>query len=449
MENEKQQSEHGHCQKQHHHGGGELYVERMDPAQQQLARALRSSFRLLSVLMVFVLILFAVSEVTSINPDEVGIVTRFGKIQHVVEEGLTYAWPFMIGRVEKIDVSQKEIDINDFWMFEKPEDRTKTLLEREAPEGGLRPGYDGALLTGDQSLYHVRLKCVYKVKRTQDDEVHPAVLYKLNVKDDRELVRSAVCSAAIQMAARRTVDDLYRNRESFEVDVRKDAQKRLDKLRSGIEMTTVSVTEGTWPLQALADFAAADAARRRYKAVLDRAYAQAGRILRQPAGENFEKLVGAPLEHRKPTTRPRGPYDLIGKYERARRLAGGRDNEESEKILTQINEVLAELRTEGRAGKLIERARTQSTEFKEAAKRRAKRFSELLPKYNENPEFMLAAEWAKVLKTIFDSPTVEVVLVGAGNQKVNIQTKQNPDVANRIVRELSKIPEDASSRDNE
>jgi len=448
MENEKQQADHDHAHDHHHQGDGDLHVEQMDPAQQQLARALRSSFRLLSMLMVFVLVLFAVWEVTSVNPNEIGIVTRFGKIQQVVEEGLTYAWPFMIGQVEKIDTSQKEIDINDFWMFEKPEDRTKTLLEREVPEGGLRPGYDGALLTGDQSLYHVRLRCIYQVRRTWDDKVHSAVLYKLNVKDERELVRSAVCSAAIQMAARRTVNDLHRNRESFRVDVQTDAQKRLDKLHGGIEMKRVSVTEGTWPLQTLADFAAADAARRRYAAVRNRAYAQASRILRQAAGANFEKFVGEFAESGgRTTTKPAGDLDLIGKYERARRLAGGRDNEESEKILARINAELASSKTKGLAGRLIDQARTESTEFKEAAKRRAGRFSELLPKYKENPEFMLAAEWAKVLKRIFNSPTVEVVLVGAGNRKINIQTKQNPDVAARIIRELSKVKEDAPGRD--
>ena len=421
----------------------DLRVEQMDPAQQQLARALRSSFRLLSILMILVLILFAVSEVTSIGPNEVGVIYRFGRIQDdVVEEGLAYAWPFMIGRVEKIDTSQKEIEINDFWIFEKPEDRTKPLIERDVPDEGLRPGYDGALLTGDQSLYHVRLRCEYQVRSSDDrlvDSVHPAIQYKLNVADAPEMIRSAICSAAIQAAGRRSVDNLYRNRESFADELKGHAQKRLDTLLSGMKIVSVSVTEGAWPLQALGDFAAADAAKRKYKAVTDAARAQAARILQLVAGNTYDELVGDPIDRKGQTPekkKAKKEFDLIGKYAQARASGDGGDNDESETILARINKVLSG--TKGLARKLIDEAQTESTEFTEGTKRRARRFTELLPKYNENPEFMLAAEWAKVLTEIFASPTVEVVIVGAGNRKINIQTKQDPDTVARILRELAK-----------
>ncbi|MDP6545911.1 MAG: SPFH domain-containing protein [Phycisphaerae bacterium] len=426
---------------------GDLRVEQMDPAQQQLAKALRSSFRLLSFLMIFVLILFAVREVTSIGPNEVGIVYRFGRIQDdVVEEGLAFAWPFMIGRVEKIDTSQKEIEINDFWIFEKPEERTTPLIERNVPLDGLRPGYDGALLTGDQSLYHVRLRCEYQIRSGNnrlDENIHPAIQYKLNVTDPpaaAKMVRSAVCSAAIHAARQRTIDDLYSNRGNFAEKVGELAQERLDILRSGMKIVNVSVTDSTWPLQALRDFAAAEAAKRKNKAVTDAARAQASRILQLVAGNTYKQLVGDPIDRKDQDQKDKDdgvPYDLIGQYARSRATGTGANTDESEAILTRINKVLS--RTEGIARKLIDDAQTKSTEFTEATKRRAGRFTELLPKYNENPEFMLAAEWSKVLSAIFASPTVEVVIVGAGDRKVVIHTKQDPETVARIVRELARI----------
>jgi len=422
----------------------DLRVEQMDPAQQQLARALRSSFRLLSFLMILVLILFAVSEVTSIGPNEVGIVYRFGRIQDdVVEEGLAYAWPFMIGRVEKIDTSQKEIEINDFWIFEKPEDRTKPLLERTAPIEGLRPGYDGALLTGDQSLYHVRLRCEYQIRSGNDrldERIHPAIQYKLNVTDAPEMIRSAICSAAIRAAGHRTIDDLYGNRGNFAEEVTKLAQKRIDDLLSGMSIVNVSVTNATWPLQTLGDFAAAEAAKRKNKEVTDAARGHAVKILQRVAGATYEYLVGDPIDRKEQDPakkRAKKPYDLIGQYAKARASGDGGDNDESEAILAQIDKVLS--RTKGIARKLIGDADTKNTEFTQGARSRHKRFTELLPKYKENPEFMLAAEWSKVLAEIFASPTVEVVIVGAGDRKVVIHTKQDPDTVARIVRELAKI----------
>jgi regulator of protease activity HflC (stomatin/prohibitin superfamily) len=423
---------------------GDLRVEQMDPAQQQLARALRSSFRLLTALMVFVLILFAVIETKSIGPNEVGLIYRFGKIQdQVVEEGLAYAWPFMIGKVEKVPTSQEEIEINDFWIFEKPEDRTKDLVDRNVPSDGLRPGYDGVLLTGDQSLYHVRLRCAYQVRSGKDrldESIHPAIQYKLNVTNAPEMVRSAVCSAAIWAAGHRTINDLYGKRGDFALEVRNLAQKRLDDLKSGMRIVNVSVINATWPLETLGDFAAAEAARRKNDAVKNAAKAKAGRILQLVAGNTYTELVGDPIERKEQDPKDKvakKEYDLIGQYAKARASGDGGDNEKSEAILARINKVLS--RTKGIARKLIDNAQTKSTEFAEATKRRARRFTELLPKYNENPEFMLAAEWSKVLAEIFASPTVEVVIVGAGDRKVVIHTKQDPDTVARIVRELAKI----------
>ncbi|MDP6636892.1 MAG: SPFH domain-containing protein [Phycisphaerae bacterium] len=426
MNNENQQSD------------GDLQVDQMDPAQQQLAKALRSSFRLLSFLMILVLILFSVSEVTSIGPNEVGIVYRFGKIQdEVVEEGLAYAWPFMIGRVEKVDTSQREIEINDFWVYETAEDRTKPLIDRTVSSEGLRPGYDGALLTGDQSLYHVRLRCGYQI-RSGDDQltegVHPAIQYKLNVTDAPEMIRSAICSAAIRAAAHRTVDDIYSNRGDFAIEIKNSAQKRLDTMLSGMRIVNISVTEASWPLQTLGDFAAADAARSRKKKVISDAKGLAAEILRLVAGRTYEHLVGDPIERKDQDPDDKNPYDLIGQYAKARTRG---DNKESKDKLAEIDKVLSN--TDGAAHDLIEKARTESKEFIENTKRRATRFTELLPKYNENPEFMLAAEWTKVLSEIFASPTVEVVVVGAGNRKINIQTKQDPATIARIVRELAKL----------
>ena len=430
----------------------DLRVEQMDPAQQQLAKALRSSFRLLSILMILVLILFAVSEVTSIGPNEIGIVYRFEKIQdEVVEEGVAYAWPFMIGRIEKVDISQKDIEINDFWVFEKPGDRTKRLIERSVSDDGLRPGYDGALLTGDQSLYHVRLRCEYQIQSMSEspvEGVHPAILYKLNVTNPPEMIRSAVCSAAIRAAGHRSADDLYGNRESFALEVEKHAQKRLNTMRSGMKIVKVSVTEGTWPLQALGDFEQADAVRRRNKTVIDNARAQATGILQQAAGRTYTALVGDPIDGKdqEPADKEdKKPWDLIGQYAKAR--GDGGDNDESEAILAKINKALSD--TKDAARKLIVEANTESSEFIKATERRAGRFTELLPKYKENPEFMLAAEWAKVLEKIFASPTVEIVLVAAGKQKVVIQTKQDPDTVARIVRELAKLKADRGAQNND
>ncbi|MDP7163163.1 MAG: SPFH domain-containing protein [Phycisphaerae bacterium] len=446
-------------------GDFDLREEQMDPAQQELAKALRSSFRLLSVIMVVMVALFLLTGLTGIDSTEVGIITRFGRVVAVAEEGLTYAWPFPVGGIEKFDISQQVIEINDFWMHETAEDRTRDLRNRKVDEKGLRPGYDGALLTGDHNLYHVRLKCGFQISRDGwgKGARDPRLLYRLNVNDpvpveggkkmphSREIVRSVVCSAAIAAGAVRTADAIRANKKAFEAAIMRGANERLNRLRSGLKVTYVAMARDTWPLRVLPDFDAAQKAQSGARQIRDEAQSEARGILSDAAGESYRKLVGdlagelgdEGMKTKGRTEPGNDKLDLIGQYVRAKDegyLMG------QEELLEQINRVLTSPQTKGRAARIIAEAGGESTRFIESVKGRATRFSELLPKYRQNPEFMLSALWAETLEEILASPTVEVILLAEGDRKINLLTKQNPEVARRLARELAKAKKNPNQK---
>jgi len=446
-------------------GDFDLREEQMDPAQQELAKALRSSFRLLSVIMVVVVALFLLTGLAGIDSTEVGIITRFGRVVAVAEEGLTYAWPFPVGGIEKLDISQQVIEINDFWMEEAAEDKTRDLRSRKVDEKGLRPGYDGALLTGDHNLYHVQLKCGFQIRRDWGPKGRkdPCLLYRLNVNDpaaaegsekmphSREMVRSTVCSAAIAAGGVRTADALRANKKLFESAIMRGANERLNRLRSGLEVTYVAVVRDTWPLRVLPDFDAAQKAQSDARQARDEAKSEAREILSDAAGGSYGKLVGdlaGVLGDERAETKGRtepgsDKLNLIGQYIRAK---DDGDLKGQEELLGQINRVLTSPKTKGRAARIIAEAGSESTRFIESVKGRATRFSELRPKYRQNPEFMLSALWAETLEEILASPTVEVILVAAGGRKINLLTKQNPEVARRLARELAKVKRDQNQK---
>ena len=139
-----------------------LAEDEMVAANRSLADALRLSFVLLSVGMVIVLIAFLASGFTLVRSSEIGVKLFFGRIvgegnERIVGEGLCWSWPEPIGRVEKIPTATQVIKIDDFWMYERPEEVDTPLAERTPQSPGLRPGFDGALLTGDRALVHVKL----------------------------------------------------------------------------------------------------------------------------------------------------------------------------------------------------------------------------------------------------------------------------------------------------
>src|SRR5690554_3057225 len=202
----------------------------MDAAGQSLARALMLSFRLLTLIMMVVVVLFALTGLKRIETGHVGIKTVFGKVIGVVGDGLQYTWPFPIGNIEIVDVRTQRLLVGDFWMHETPQDLATDLASRTTADPGLRPGIDGSLLTGDKYLIHAELECRYTVPK---DSV---LDYKRNMLNVRDMVHSALCSAAIRSAAARTAEGLMGGfeQELFKSDVSRLAQERLDKIRAGV-----------------------------------------------------------------------------------------------------------------------------------------------------------------------------------------------------------------------
>ena len=390
----------------------------MDPAQKSLADALRVSFRILTVIMIFMVGVYLFTGVKFIEPQQVGILKIFGKEVGTAREGLTYTWPFPIGEIELVSTREKELTVNSFWMHETAADKTRKLLARTASGKGLRPGWDGALLTGDRNLLHVRLSCTYRIRRP--------VAYRMHVrphKDDRfeqEMVRSVICRAAIRAAAKRTADAIQRaQQEEFKKDVHDFAQQELNVLfgtqpgEEAVQISQVLLKDASWPLKALSAYNQAQQASNEKDKRISAAKAEAAEILNAACGpRNVKKLVGDLLDVDRsarsgavtaPATRP-AAVDLIGKYADA---LADKQTPQAADLLRQIDEVLVGPDTVGDASRILAEARSDRTAIKQDAQKRAERFAKLVGEYRRAPQFMLERLWAETRDEILSSPTVE------------------------------------------
>ena len=276
--------------------------EQMDAANKSLADALRFSFWLLSVIMIFALGALLLTGLATIEPQEAGLRLLFGRIQgsgdeRVLGEGLRLAWPQPVGRVERVSVKSQKLKIDDFWMYEKPEEMNRKLSDRQAPMGGLRPGHDGALLTGDRGLVHVKFTCWYSLKAQAAEPGKAAtsavISYLSNIADPKEAIRSAVCNAAIHASATRTVEAIYStSHDEYIREIRDLAQKQVDALESGIRIDRILVNRASVPIAAIAAFNAVTSARLEGDTAMNKARGRANTILRRAAGANWKKLIG-------------------------------------------------------------------------------------------------------------------------------------------------------------
>jgi membrane protease subunit HflK len=438
-------TDHDHFHEDHDPEAGGA-VEAVDPAGQSLAKALRASFRLLSAIMALVLVLYLLSGVKSVQSYQVGIRKLFGKVVGVAEQGLAYAWPFPVGDIEIVDIRQQRLSVDDFWMRETPEDKTRDLLSR-AGWPSLRPQFDGALLTGDRNLLHVRLACTYQVTNPRSYAANVgAAVEGQGASPAEEAVRSAICRAGICAAAVRTADALQRTeRDRFAMDVGRLAQQELDSLGAGIQISKVLLTNAAWPIEALRTYIDAQNAVSEAEKKRSEARAEAERILNAAAGASYRILVGQPQEIDSST----GPADataasgnLIRRYVKA--LDSG-DRQKAEELLEAIDEVLLSNETGGEASKIIAEARAYRTATIQRVKGRLERFNELLPEYRKTPELMLQRLWATVREEILNSPTVEKFYLSLGGDKTVVRINRDPDVVNQILKELKAASKQAKT----
>ena len=412
-----------------------LSDERMDTAGKSLADALRLSFRLLSFFMIGVVAAFFFTGLSCIQTNERGIKLLFGRVRgqgddRVLDEGLTWSFPEPIGRIEKIPTGARSLAIDDFWFHVKPEDALKKVSQLRAPSEGLRPGWDGALLTGDRGLIHMRFTCTYRIGFKDNKPDAAAVIdYKSNIIDHKEIVRSAVCNAAIRVAATLTVNSILTTaQDKLGKAIKKLGQDRLDKMHSGIQIVSIDIKVPKPPLAAIAAFDAVGSARQDEDTLKNKALGEANSILAQAAGDSWKDLV------EDPAGADAGPKPLLKQYALARENG---DETAAGKLLEKINRLLVSNKTKGEAREIIENANRYNDSIRRRIESRAQTFSRLIDKFEATPILMTERLWAETKEKVFKSPTVQTHILTPGKKTV-IRVSEDPEVKRRRARERLK-----------
>ena len=194
-----------------------------DSSSQALSDALRSSFGIIKVLMIGLVLVFLGSGFFTVGPQEKAIKLRFGKPVGEGEKALLgpgphWALPYPIDEVVKIPVGvMQSVRSSVGWYATTP---ALEASGQEPPPGvSLNPARDGYLLTGDANVIHVRGNLAYRIQEP--------VQYVFGFSDGSNLVQNAFNSAMVFAASRYKVDDvLTRDFAGF----RELVQQRLNEL---------------------------------------------------------------------------------------------------------------------------------------------------------------------------------------------------------------------------
>jgi membrane protease subunit HflK len=240
----------------------------LDPGSQALADALRSSFFIVKILMVALVVLFLGSGFFTVGPQERALVLRFGRPVGEGESALLgpgphWAFPYPIDEVVKVPITELQtVRSTVGWYATTPEQEATGQEPFAGPT--LDPAVDGYLLTGDLNIIHVRARLLYRIE--------DPVGYVFGFAGSSNLVQAVLNQALVEAAASFGVDEVLRlNQAGFRDQVKARTAALLAAHGLGVNVEQVDFERGPRPpRQTQAEFdAVTDAVQRRDRVMID------------------------------------------------------------------------------------------------------------------------------------------------------------------------------------
>jgi modulator of FtsH protease HflK len=211
-----------------------------DAGSQALAEALRSSFSIVKVIMVLLVLAFLGSGFFKVGPQEKAIILRLGKPlgegeQALLNPGPHWAFPPPIDEIVRIPFTSVQVaDSSIGWML-TPEEVRQGLTPQ--PMGNsLDPAATSYALTADTNIVHVRATLHYRIT----DPIH----YHFDFSNAAIFVTNSLNNALLFTASQFTVDDLLVSRRT---EFKEAVAARVDSLiraqHLGITLVQLDVDE--------------------------------------------------------------------------------------------------------------------------------------------------------------------------------------------------------------
>jgi membrane protease subunit HflK len=214
-------------------------------------------------------VLWGFSGFFRVEPDELGVVLRFGKFVREVQPGLNYHLPYPIEsaltpkalRVNKIDIGMRIAD-----------DLRRGTTVRDVPEESL-------MLTGDENIVDVDFSVLWKVKPNGVGN------FLFNIQSPEGTVKAVAESAMREVIGRSNIQPILTGaRQTIEGAVQELMQKTLDEYGAGVLVQQVQLQKVDPPTQVIDAFRDVQASRADLERAQNEAQTYANRVVPEARG---------------------------------------------------------------------------------------------------------------------------------------------------------------------
>lgn len=377
--------------------------EPLDAANESLADALRSSFRILKGIMALLVVLYLFSNVRRVDSHEQALKLRMGRLlPQTVESGLVWALPYPIDEIIPLPTRKSnELRVRSHTFNRRPEEEGKPLAMIVRSGDGLHPGLDGALVASDGGLVHVQWKVTYKI---DDVRAYVSTIRTKELEAAEDLIRLMVETAGIQIAGELTAEELIRTRVDYvQSEMTRRTNERLTELGSGLNVSRVEMFEPTPPIPVREAFDNTQRAENAKQSRIRDAEQKRTTILNEAAGAAHAHLIEK-LDAIEAAKKKGEPIDTL--------------NEELDLLLTT--------KVEGHAGRMIKDAGSYQAVAVGQMKADVELYKTLVPEFERNPGMLVGRLWEEKYEQIMLYPGVTKVYVPPQTQ-IRIHVGLDPE----------------------
>jgi membrane protease subunit HflK len=280
------------------------------------------------------LLIWMATGVYIVEPNQVGVILRFGKLNRVTEPGLNYHLPYPLESLQKPKVTEVQRVEIGFRTIPK----SQPARYQSVPEESL-------MLTGDENIVDLDLIVQFKIK--------DAKAYLFKVRDVIRTVRSASEAALRQALGNHLIDEALTDRK-FEIqnEIKENLQVILDRYNTGVLVLAVQLQDVHPPEPVIAAFKDVASALEDKNKFINEAQGYQNDLIPRTRGRAEQKLRQAESYRQQRILRSQGEADrfikVLAEYQRAPAVTEKRLYLETmEKVLPRVRKYIAKVKDGG------------------------------------------------------------------------------------------------------
>ncbi len=279
--------------------------------------------------LIILLIVWTLSGLYRVLPDEQGVVLRFGKFVKTTQPGLNYHLPFPIENVLTPKVTK--VNRMDIGFRSERDSGFSSGGVADVPEESL-------MLTGDENIVNIDFSVFWVIKDAGN--------FLFKIQDPEGTVKAAAETAMREVIARSDIQPiLTEGRSVIEADTQEIIQKILDEYTSGIQITQVQTQKADPPDQVIDAFRDVQAARADMERSKNEAEAYANDVIPRARGEAAKILQAAEAYKKEVVAKAEGEasrfLSIYNEYAKAKKVTQERMYLETmEEVLADINKII-------------------------------------------------------------------------------------------------------------